>query len=51
MEVEKIKSNVGMSNKLLNFESLVSVIEQTHLHFQQQAVKAINISLTIRIGW
>lgn len=32
----------------MNFESLVSVIEQTHLHFQQQAVKAVNISLTVR---
>ena len=31
-----------------NFKSLVSVIEQTHLHFQQQAVKAINVSLTVR---
>ena len=37
-----------MSNKTLNFESLVSVIEQTHLHFQQQAVKAVNVSLTVR---
>ncbi len=37
-----------MSNKSLNFESLVTVIEQTHLHFQQQAVKAINVSLTVR---
>jgi len=37
-----------MSSKSLNFESLVSVIEQTHLHFQQQAVKAVNVSLTIR---
>lgn len=32
----------------MNFESLVSVIEQTHLHFRQQAVKAVNISLTVR---
>lgn len=37
-----------MTSKALNFESLVSVIEQTHLHFQQQAVKAVNVSLTIR---
>lgn len=35
-------------SKPLNFESLVSAIEQTHLHFQQQAVKAVNVSLTIR---
>jgi predicted nuclease of restriction endonuclease-like (RecB) superfamily len=37
-----------MSNKSLNFESLVSVIEQTHLHFQRKAVKAVNVSLTVR---
>jgi hypothetical protein len=32
----------------MKFESLVSTIEQTHSHFQEQAVKAVNISLTIR---
>lgn len=32
----------------MKFENLISVIEQTHLHFHQQAVKAINVSLTIR---
>jgi predicted nuclease of restriction endonuclease-like (RecB) superfamily len=32
----------------MNFVGLVSVIEQTHRHFQQQAVKAVNVSLTIR---
>lgn len=32
----------------MNFESLISVIEQTHLHFQQQAIKAVNVSLTVR---
>jgi hypothetical protein len=32
----------------MNFESLVSLIEQTHHHFQQQAVKAVNVSLTVR---
>lgn len=32
----------------MNFDSLVSVIEQTHTHFQQQAVKAVNVSLTVR---
>jgi predicted nuclease of restriction endonuclease-like (RecB) superfamily len=32
----------------MKFDNLVSVIEQTHRHFQQQAVKAVNISLTIR---
>lgn len=37
-----------MTKKALNFESLVAEIEQTHSHFQQQAVKAVNISLTIR---
>ncbi|MEY5041047.1 MAG: hypothetical protein RLZZ414_586 [Bacteroidota bacterium] len=30
------------------FNNLVSVIEQTHHHFQQQAIKAVNVSLTIR---
>lgn len=37
-----------MSGKSMNFEALVSIIEQTHLHFQQQAVKAVNVTLTIR---
>lgn len=32
----------------MNFELLVSAIEQTHQHFQQQASKAINVSLTLR---
>jgi predicted nuclease of restriction endonuclease-like (RecB) superfamily len=32
----------------MNFDLLVSAIEQTHQHFQQQASKAINISLTLR---
>lgn len=32
----------------MNFENLATVIAQTHSHFQQQAVKAVNISLTIR---
>ena len=46
--VETIKSDVDMSNNKLNFGSLVSVIEQTHQHFQQQAVNAVNVSLTKR---
>ena len=37
-----------MIKMALNFESLVAEIQQTHQHFQQQAVKAVNISLTIR---
>jgi predicted nuclease of restriction endonuclease-like (RecB) superfamily len=37
-----------MSKDALNFNSLVSIVEQTHLHFQQQALKAVNVSLTIR---
>jgi predicted nuclease of restriction endonuclease-like (RecB) superfamily len=37
-----------MSKDALNFNSLVSLVEQTHLHFQQQAVKAVNVSLSIR---
>ncbi len=32
----------------MKFESLVASIEQTHHHFQQQAVKAVNVSLTLR---
>jgi len=32
----------------MNFEKLVGNIEQTHKHFQQQAAKAVNVSLTIR---
>ena len=46
--VETNKSDVVMSNNKLNFGSLVSVIEQTHQHFQQQAVNAVNVSLTVR---
>ena len=45
---KQIKSDVGLSNNKLNFGSLVSVIEQTHQHFQQQAVNAVNVSLTVR---
>ena len=37
-----------MIKKALNFEALVAEILQTHQHFQQQAVKAVNMSLTIR---
>jgi uncharacterized protein YqgV (UPF0045/DUF77 family) len=37
-----------MSEKTMNFDSLVAVIEQTHTHFKQQAVKAVNVSLTVR---
>jgi predicted nuclease of restriction endonuclease-like (RecB) superfamily len=37
-----------MRNEPLNFNALVSLVEQTHQHFQEQAVKAVNISLTIR---
>lgn len=32
----------------LNFNLLISLIEQTHKQFQQQAIKAVNIALTIR---
>ena len=35
-------------NNQFHFESLVKEIEQIHNHFQQQAVKAVNISLTLR---
>jgi hypothetical protein len=37
-----------MGNNSLDFESLVLIIEQTHKHFQHQAVKAVNFSLTVR---
>lgn len=37
-----------MSRMQLNFDNLVAVIEQTHQHFQQQASKAVNVSLTLR---
>lgn len=37
-----------MSKDALNYNSLVSLVEQTHLHFHQQAVKAVNVSLTLR---
>ena len=32
----------------LSFANLISVIEQTHNHFLQQAVKAVNVTLTVR---
>lgn len=32
----------------MNFELLIDTISKTHSHFQQQAVKAVNISLTLR---
>lgn len=32
----------------MNFELLVDTISKTHSHFQQQAAKAINVSLTLR---
>ena len=32
----------------MNFELLVDTISKTHSHFQQQAVKDVNISLTLR---
>ena len=45
---ETTQKHVGMSEKTMNFDSLVAVSEQTHTHFQQQAVKAVNVSLTVR---
>jgi predicted nuclease of restriction endonuclease-like (RecB) superfamily len=32
----------------MNFELLIDTISKTHSHFQQQAVKAVNVSLTLR---
>lgn len=37
-----------MKSEKMNFTNLVSVIEHTHSHFQQQASKAVNLSLTLR---
>jgi len=49
----KINDNVNTekfkeSSTQMNFARLVSVIEQTHSHLQQQASKAVNLSLTLR---
>jgi predicted nuclease of restriction endonuclease-like (RecB) superfamily len=32
----------------MNFELLIETISKTHSHFQQQAAKAVNVSLTLR---
>lgn len=32
----------------MNFNLLVDSISKTHSHFQQQAAKAVNVSLTLR---
>jgi predicted nuclease of restriction endonuclease-like (RecB) superfamily len=32
----------------MKFDFLLNLIQETHLHFHQQAVKAVNVSLTIR---
>ncbi|WP_113925678.1 PDDEXK nuclease domain-containing protein [Cognataquiflexum aquatile] len=32
----------------MNFELLIDTISKTHSHFQQQALKAVNVSLTLR---
>jgi len=32
----------------MKFDILVNTIKQTHQHFQQQATKAVNVSLTLR---
>jgi hypothetical protein len=43
-----MKLQTPESNNQFHFENLVKEIEQIHNHFQQQAVKAVNISLTLR---
>jgi len=43
-----MKHQTPESNNQFHFENLVKEIEQIHNHFQQQAVKAVNISLTLR---
>ena len=32
----------------MKFDVLIQAIEQTHQHFQHQASKAVNVSLTLR---
>lgn len=32
----------------MNFDILIQSIERTHNHFQHQAAKAVNVSLTVR---
>lgn len=34
----------------MKFEAQVQPISQTHLHFQEQAAKAVNVALTLRKG-
>jgi predicted nuclease of restriction endonuclease-like (RecB) superfamily len=41
-------NNLLEMSETLNFNALLSAIEQTHRHFQQQAIKAVNVSLTVR---
>jgi predicted nuclease of restriction endonuclease-like (RecB) superfamily len=43
-----MKHQTPESNNQFHFENLVKENEQIHNHFQQQAVKAVNISLTLR---
>ena len=43
-----MKHQTPESNNQFHFENLGKEIEQIHNHFQQQAVKAVNISLTLR---
>jgi hypothetical protein len=37
-----------VSNPSINIDSLVADIAQTHVQYQQQAARAVNMSLTIR---
>ncbi len=49
LDQKRMNYRTNLKNDVkMNFELLVSTIEQTHQHFQQQASKAINVSLTLR---
>ena len=40
--------NNNSLSKPMNFDLLLNTIQQTHTVFQQNAVKAVNMSLTLR---
>ena len=40
--------DIEMKTNNWNFNSLIAFIDQTHRHFQLQAVKSVNVSLTLR---
>ncbi|WP_373494287.1 DUF1016 N-terminal domain-containing protein, partial [Aquiflexum sp.] len=48
LEHQTLRFGENKSNVSMNFDYLVTSIEQTHSHFQHQAAKAVNVSLTLR---